>query len=281
MFETATLSFAGRPTLLHFGEVGLFAGVGVHRLDFGVKTHAPWLDDATAATPVLMEGFVWLDQPMKAIGALVPQVMTFRSYSVSERLLLTVSDEQLIAIDGAHDAGDLALRLNLQGTLLQAPATTHPTFATEVGYRLPLPRWLQLLDQVGMEVGISVRVPSPLSDAARREGTQLGDPPSLVQAAKRLREAREQLREGRPEMCVRSCRLVLENLNQLNPPVKVGKIPKDRSQDERWAALNEDLYSLTSAASHDDPVTEHFSWSRADAEAVLVATAGLVARTTR
>ena len=280
MTETATLSFARRPVLLHFGEIGLSAGVGVHRLDIGVKTHAPWLDDDATAR-VLMEGFVWLDQPMKAVGALVPQVMTLRSYPVLERLLLTVSDEQLIAIDGAHGVSDVALRLDLQGTLLQAPATTHPTYATQVGYRVPLPRWLQLLDQVGTEVGISVRVPSPLSDAARREGKQLGDPPSLVQAAKRLREAREQLREGRPERCVQSCRLVLENLNQLKPPVKVGKIPKDRSQAERWGALHEDLYSLTSAASHDDPVTKHFSWSRADAEAVLVATAGLVARTTR
>lgn len=111
------------------------------------------------------------------------------------------------------------------------------------------------------------------------------DAPSLVQAAQRLRLARLELRDGRYEHCVATCRRVLENLTHLRPVPSFKEIiqthAEQRTQAERWAALHYDLPSLSSAAHHDDEVTKGFTWTRVDAEAVLAATAGLLARLRR
>lgn len=77
---------------------------------------------------------------------------------------------------------------------------------------------------------------------------------------------------------------VLENvarLVSLPSATALSKIkPEDRSQDERWAAIYYDVKSMASAAHHDDGTTEGFTWRRNDAEAILAATAGLLARYT-
>jgi hypothetical protein len=53
----------------------------------------------------------------------------------------------------------------------------------------------------------------------------------------------------------------------------------ERDQPERWALMVEDLFSLLSGASHDDPgTTEFFEWSRADAVALVAFASGLLGR---
>lgn len=56
------------------------------------------------------------------------------------------------------------------------------------------------------------------------------------------------------------------------------KNPEQRDQAERWAVLRYALRNLASSAAHDDGPTATAVWSRADAEAVLVATGAVLAR---
>lgn len=81
-------------------------------------------------------------------------------------------------------------------------------------------------------------------------------------------------------------RRVLENLTRLRPLPTRGEIvktnPEQRTQAQRWPALHHDLArAYQGAAHHDDEVTEGFAWTRVDAEAVLAATAGMLARLKR
>jgi hypothetical protein len=139
---------------------------------------------------------------------------------------------------------------------------------------------------VGTEVGILLRVPSPLTDSSTTPppAASAEDAASLAQATARLRQASAELRDHQWEHCVATCRRVLENLARLvDLPLAtvVSKIKaEDRTQDERWATIYYDVKSMASAAHHDDSTTEGFSWNRADAEAVLAATAGLLTRYT-
>ncbi len=68
-------------------------------------------------------------------------------------------------------------------------------------------------------------------------------------------------------------------LNPL-PPAKAlhAKQADQRDQAERWAVLRYALRNLASGAAHDDGPTATVVWSRADAEAVLVATGAFLAR---
>lgn len=65
-------------------------------------------------------------------------------------------------------------------------------------------------------------------------------------------------------------------------------LAEHRTQDQRWAAIYYDVrsmanathHSMANATHHDDGTTIGFTWSRADVEAILAATAGLFVRYT-
>lgn len=82
-----------------------------------------------------------------------------------------------------------------------------------------------------------------------------------------------------------TCRRVLENVSRLVdiPSAKsvVDTPAAQRTQEQRWAAIYHDVRSMANAAHHDDNTAEDLSWSRADAEAILAATAGLLGRYTQ
>ncbi len=119
--------------------------------------------------------------------------------------------------------------------------------------------------------GAPVQPPNSTTDAA-----------SLAQATARLRQARDELKDHRYEHSVATCRRVLEIIGRLVDIPAAGDVFKlkaaERTQEQRWAAIYYGVLSLASAAHHDDEVTTDFFWSRPDAEAVLAATAGLLAR---
>lgn len=266
------------------GDVHLSPGLGAHRMTLPVQVAGAWLptQEATAKiTPVLLIGTVWTSQPFRWLAGIEPQVLTLRDYPVGEELVVSLSDEQLIALGRARGAGDILLRIKLQ--VLTSFEGGYPLAQEDLPLRIPRSRWLEMLDQVGSEVGILVRVPSPLTDSA------LEAPPaasaetaaSLSQAAARLRLARAELLDGQWEQCVRTCRLVLDNIGLLVATLpsekSVTTMPsKQRTQDQRWAAIYYDVKSMASAAHHDDATTNDFVWFRADAEAILAATAGLL-----
>ncbi|MFD6679956.1 hypothetical protein [Micromonospora parva] len=275
---------------LSFGEVQLTPGVANHRLIIPAQVTGTWLDAKAPESnaQVLCVGTVWLERPsFRWVEGLEPQVVTLRGYPAAEELVVSLTDDQLISLESARGQDDIVLRLKLQVTLLSPPGDVHPVAHDELPVRIPRGRWLELLDQAGTEVGVLLRVPSPLTDSALTPPPAASDKDaaSLSQAAARLRQARAELRDQQWEHCVATCRRVLENISRLVsiPSAKqVFSVPADsRTQDQRWAAVYWDVKGMTHAAHHDDGTTESFSWSRADAEAILATTAGLLGRYTQ
>jgi hypothetical protein len=219
-------------------------------------------------------------------GGLQPEVITvYGSMGGGQQLTIDLSDDQLIALERARGEDDVILRLDLKATLLQPPAGTHPVADEQATLRIPRHRWLQLLDQAGTEVGIVIRVRSPLTDPDLKPAPAANakDVASFGQATGRLRQARAELRDGQSEHCIATCRKVLENvalLAQLPDAKSLTPAVGQRTQDERWAAIYHAVKSMTHAAHHDDTNTSQFTWTRADAEAILAMTAGLLTRYT-
>lgn len=240
-----------------------------------------WLSPGSTA-PVIMEGFMWSGPGMAPVAPIGARVVTLCDFPVPAPLEVTLTDDQLIAFECARLDGDVELTLDLSVTVLAAPGGMEPTVTSQTRYRIPSEQWLKQLDNVGAAVGITIRVPSPLTDASNPQRSESAEAPSMSRAAKRLREARAALRDGNFEGCITSCRFVLENIALLEKPLPVEEVrhavPKLRTQQQRWSAMFHDLYSLASGASHDDELTATFEWTRADAEAILAATAGLLAR---
>lgn len=123
-----------------FGDVHLSPGSGTHRMVLPIKVTGTWLDpDApTSNAATLLMGTVWTDQPyFRWLAGLEPQVLTLRGFAVGEELVLSLSDEQLIALERARGEGDIVLRLKLQATLLPPFEGVHPITSEEVGFRIP------------------------------------------------------------------------------------------------------------------------------------------------
>lgn len=250
-------------------------------------THsASWLVNQAEPkpNPALLTGTVEVEaRGQRWLAGLEPRVLPLRGYPVSEQLLVSTSDEQLIALDQARGDGEFSLVLTLQLTLLDPPDAIYPITDTQVSIRVPRGRWLELLDQLGSEVGILIRVPSPLTEATATEATSADALPSRSRTVARLRQARQQVRDHQWESAAATCRQVLDGVAALAGPglpdaTAVRSVDaKKRNPDQRWAALlYHDTYSLGSAATHDDEVTASFVWSRADAEALLTMTAALL-----
>jgi len=239
---------------------------------------------STATAPALLLGAVWLTQPsFRWITGIEPVALTLRGYPVTEECVISLTDEQLLALERIRGAGDLQLLLKLQGSLLSAATGVHPVVEDEVSIRIPRARWLEILDQAGTEVAVLVRVATPLTETASAQD-EAGEAASLSQAGARLRQARSELRDHQWEQSVATCRKVLEVLGRLVdvPSAKsVAAIPpRRRTQAQRWAAVFHDVEGMTSAAHHHDDTTEAFTWTRSEAESVLGCTAALLARYT-
>jgi hypothetical protein len=269
---------------LSLGDAHLTPGYGAHKMTIPMDVAGTWLtgDDPRAASSALIMGTVTTEQPSyRWLAGTESQVVALRGYPVREELVLDLADEQLIALERARGRGDVVLRLDIRVTLL-AVQGVHPVAQEQLTYRISAGRWLELLDQVGSEVGVLIRVPSPLTETSLEPAPAATgkDLASLAQATLRLRQARAELRDGQWEHSVATCRRVLENLALLMEMPKAGPLfatkPDDRTQAERRAAIYHDVKSLASAAHHDDETTLGFSWGRADAEAVLAMTAGLL-----
>ncbi|MDX2762545.1 hypothetical protein [Streptomyces europaeiscabiei] len=101
--------------------------------------------------------------------------------------------------------------------------------------------------------------------------------------ARRIREAKAAIRDGRYERAVALARAALDPVREACDTHKVNmealkKKPADRDQEERWAVFIQSAFSLYSGAPHDDAgTTENFTWTRA-AVAAVTAPAGLLAR---
>lgn len=286
MPTTVVLRLAPGQIHLDFDDVYLSAGAGVHRLAFRLRTRGSWLDPdvPTATAPALLLGAVWALQPsFRYLTGLEPSMLTLRGFPVTEECVISLTDEQLLALEHLREEGDVQLLLKLQVSLLPAAPGVHPVAEEEVAIRIPRIRWLEILDQAGAEVAVLIRVPTPLT-ADASAGVEAGASASLSQAGARLRQARSELRNHQWEQAVATCRKVLEILRRLTdvPSAKglAATPPQRRTQHERWAAVFHDVEGITSAAHHHDATTEGFTWTRTEAEAIFGCTAALLARYT-
>jgi hypothetical protein len=278
--------------ILVFGDIYLFPGLGRHELTLRFSHSATWLDkDSTHTAPLLLTARIYLmiDTQQHWLGDVPERTLALRGYEIEDDLVLALDDSQLLALEAERRQGSaLHLVVKLCGTLLNPPEGIYPVSGYHHNLFVPESSWLQCLDRVGAEVGITIRVSSPLTDPGALLAPPSGpaDPtlPSRTQVVTRLRQARSQLFNGQYENSVATCRLVLDGLNLLFSLPSTGEITKqtrERSQADRWAMLNHDVHSLLSGAHHDDRVTSAFIWSRTDAEAVLAIVSALAMRTLR
>lgn len=267
-------------------DAAIYSGAGTHRLVVPVTLSASWLREDTDVAFVLVAGSVYLTQPgHRFLGELNTQVADVRAFPTHLDLSVVLTDDQLAGVEQARGHDDLVMNLKVQLTLLQPPPGVHATHAQDSAVRVRSSHWTDLLDQIGAQTAIIVRVASPLTDAqqfdaARTHADSDESLPSLAQATRRLRQARRHLRDGRWSDCVGTCRLVLENVSALHDIPGESTVrqlkPRERDQPQRWAATYHAVHSLASAAHHDDGTTQDFVWSKHDAEAMLAMTAALV-----
>lgn len=287
MPTTHTLDFEHRPVRLDLEDIRLRPGFGGHEITFESTFQAPWLpDDAPNSHEVLnirarIEAGV--GYTLRPVGQTSASFLV-RRFPTPQRLFLIITDDQLLGLEATRGHDGITFLLDVTADLSHQSTGRPSSITTQLSHRVSASRWLEVLDQAGASISITVAVTSPLSDPTAPGNTAAPTTPSAAQAGSRLREARQLLRDGNFEGVVQTCRSVLDNLRELAPPRSSNELsktpPQQRDQEQRWSALFHDLHSLSSAASHDDTVTRGFTWTRADAQAVLAATAGLVARTT-
>jgi hypothetical protein len=284
MTDRVSLRFGSENVHIAFQGVALQAGSAIHGVTFNLTSRATWLapQPSTETTPMLLTGTAWVDQNGPGrLGGLQPQVVQLRGYDASEKLVLDLSDDQLIALERGRGDDGVAFRLDLQSTLLQPADEMYPVTDEQVTIRVPRSRWMELVEQAGTEVAVLIRVPSPLSDPALPlvDGDDAG---SLALATKRLTQARAELRDHQWEQSVATCRKVLEVLARTAPVLGADEVfsvsRRDRTQAQQWAAMYHTLKDMTHPAHHDNPHTSKFDWNRADAEAILATAAGLLLR---
>jgi hypothetical protein len=158
---------------------------------------------------------------MKWVGAVPGRVFSVRGYEVSDELVVSLTDSQLLALDAERHGHYLELIINLVGTMIHVAPGVYPSSETQLTLFIQAETWLKNLDQVGSELEIIIRVPSPLTDpgAVPPPTSRPGDPAlaSRAQAVARLRQARGEIRSGQYENSVATCRLVLDSLGLLGP----------------------------------------------------------------
>lgn len=261
------------------------SGQGQHLLKVSADFRADWLTEQQDTAQVLVTGEVWCNNSPAApwLGALVPQVQTFRSFPTSTWFAVQVTDDQLIALDKAREDKALNMRIDIKSTLLHHGEGFYPVAEDQFAVSTDESEWAKLLDRVGVQTGFLIRVAGPfLGQTSYTLRSEQEEQTSLAQAITRLRQARAELAEGRWEACTATCRRVLENLQRIAPPLPTARsIRETRDQEslnenQRWAALFYAVKALTQPAHHDDHTTLAFTFTREKSEAALAATASLL-----
>jgi hypothetical protein len=249
-------------------DIALVAGLGAHQLRILMKVVGEGLAENT---PVSLMGTLWLDGagPASYLGAwTTEEQVALRTFPVGYKMVASLTDEQLAAIERQRDGREIAFRIDVNASL--SGAEGWPTGTVQGTLRIPTSQWLQQLEAVGAAASLTIVVSAPLMEGDRQ------------QMGVRLRESRDAINDGRYGQAVATARMALDTSrkrDQLATPSSYkDKNAKLRSVHERWSALHEALYQLTHVPHHDDDVTAGAEWSRADAVAVLAVTYALIAR---
>jgi len=258
----------GKLKLLFSPEISLVLGLGAHQLRIPLDIESEGLAENS---PVSLMGTLWLDGAGSSYLApwTTEEQVALRTFPVGHKLVASLTDEQLAAIERHRDGKELAFRVDVKASISGVP-DVWPSYSGQISLRVESSRWLHQLAVVGAAASLTVVVPAPLAEGDRH------------QMGVRLREARAALDDGRYGDMVVAARLALETARQRETlhgdNLIRSKNQQSLSQEERWSALHNALYQLTHVSHHDDPVTAGAGWTRADALAVLAATAALIAR---
>lgn len=286
-----TLNYQGLGTVqfLRSDTTRWSSGAGAHLVHLGYKAHASWVrewstnsSEPAPVAPILLTGRVYVEDGHLMIAPLRARVINLFHEPRPYDLEFSVSDDQITAIDRARERGDVRLAIDIEATLLRSPGDVYPIQTDQERTQIAAATWIDLLDQAGREIGITIRVPSPLSSTWQQAATSepRGSGQSLSRATSDLREARNWLHENRWQEVAKSCRNALENIRFLVADASnLDKVPdRKRDEEQRWASLHDAALKLAHAAVHSDEVTVEFTWGRADAEAILGITAALLRR---
>ncbi|WP_055591559.1 hypothetical protein [Streptomyces hirsutus] len=248
-------------------------GWDVHRLalTFEVTARGDYAVDA----PFLVSGSLWtyeMPSPASWIGVLhAPSgPVGLKAFMQTLTLETTVTDQQLRGLEKLRAGADLSLRAQLTLTALEY-AKHWPVAQDQEVIRIPHATWSNALVQLDAGAFVDVLIPVTTVEA-RATG------------ARRIREAKTAIRDGRYEHAVALARAALDPVREACNTRKVHdqaaqKKAGERDQEQRWAMLTQSAYALFSGAPHDDSgTTENFTWTRADAIAAVATAAGLLAR---
>ncbi|MEV8547703.1 hypothetical protein [Streptomyces sp. NPDC051572] len=254
-------------------NVNFTQGWDVHRLALSFEVTAR--GNYTVDAPFLVSGSLWvhdMPNPASYIGPLHAPTgpVGLKPFKKNLTLETTVTDRQLRGLEKARAGADLNLRAELALTAL-ADAKNWPVAESQEIIRIPHATWSNALTQ--LDAGAFVDVLIPITTVEAR-----------ATGARRIREAKTAIRDGRYEHAVALARAALDPVREACDTKKlhaqaVLKKAGERDQEERWAVLTQSAYALFSGAPHDDSgITENFTWTRADAVAAVATAAGLLAR---
>ncbi|MFE2850221.1 hypothetical protein ACFXJO_03710 [Streptomyces lavendulae] len=278
-FEDGTHVRLRAPEQQGVAAVGLLPGLGAHRLavriDVEPRHVAEGINHLTLAGELrAAEGIGW-------IGTVLPTFVPLRTRatSVSVELVVQVTSAQLLALEEHRAGGDLAVLLDLQGTLPQS--TAHPAADLQETYRVAASTWEQQLASVGLTASFTVTVPLPMAHGPIRE------------AAEHLRTADRQITAGEYPDAIRETRLALTSMRKLGVwPSGGAKKRDEQDQADRYGTLLDRIteqadgyaeviqaaFNQASGPQHNDGAIASAAWTRADAVALNALAAALLHR---
>lgn len=180
------------------------------------------------------------------------------------------SDEQLrVAEELRAGGGELWFNLTLDVWTVEDPAGL-TGFNGYMDFAITAGEWGTQLERVDAASLVEILVPMPT--AAEYAG-----------AVRRLQQARLLLRDNQIDAALGEARKALEPVLEAARDGGLakgaqGKAARERTLAERFAVQVEATFSLLSGAAHDDEVTKDFRYTRTEAVALLVTTAGLLNR---
>ncbi|MFK4694201.1 hypothetical protein [Streptomyces pristinaespiralis] len=242
----------------------LLKGLGAHTLRVQLEVKTPGSVEAGRVLTLETDLFapygnaapVWL-------GTSAVTVPFRPSEIVRPHLQYALTSAQLRALD-EHRSGDLRLEVNVRAVLPQAtgyPGCPDARLYLDVAES----RWRQQLEGLGPSLAVEMSVPFPTGDEPRQDAVGY-----LLQAQRRLRD-------DDIDGAMLEARRTLEYIKLNSGWGWPGNKPdRERTVDERWAAIRKAVEDQASGNLHKDGVTKDFSYSRTDAETLIAMAAALL-----
>ncbi|MEV0537588.1 hypothetical protein [Kitasatospora sp. NPDC050463] len=246
------------------GSLWIHRALGTHSLELQLEVVVPESEGAGKVLQLETDLFAHRDAAARAWLGSAAHTLAFVPGGVQRPILrFLLTGAQILALEEQR-IGDLSLELDVRGVLPQATGYAGGSQATE-HIAVAESRWRQQLAGLGRSLGVEMTIPFPGDDGPGRA------------AADFLREAQRQLGGNEIDAAMLQTRKALETIKNTSGWNWPGK--KDKGQitaDERWALVRSALEDQASGAMHTDPGTKDHTYTRAEAEVLIAATAALL-----